>query len=40
MKDGGIKALSKDQMYLIVQSFIDYIFGKDILTNNNILQVK
>lgn len=34
MKDGGIKSISKDQMYLIVQSFIDHIFGKDFLTNN------
>lgn len=40
MKNGGIKSLSKDQMYLIVQGFIDHIFGKDILTNNSRLDSK
>lgn len=35
MKNGGIKSLCLDQMYLIVQGFIDHIFGKDILTNNS-----
>lgn len=37
MKNGGIKSLSKDQMYQIVQGFIDHIFGKDILSNNTSL---
>lgn len=40
MKNGGIKSLSKDQMYQIVQSFIDHIFGKDILTNNTSLDTR
>ena len=29
--------MSKDQMYLIVESFIEHIFGKGFLTNDNIL---
>lgn len=37
MKNGGIKSLSKEQMYVIVQGFIDHIFGKDILSNNTAL---
>lgn len=37
MKDGGIKSMSKDQMYLIVESFIEHIFGKGFLTNDNVL---
>ena len=38
MKDGGIKSISKDEMYSIVQSFIDHIFGSDFLGTDSLLE--
>lgn len=37
VKDGGIKSISKDEMYSIVQGFIDHIFGYDFLGNQSSL---